>query len=139
MITRLIQILKPHSGKLLTLWFVSVVFLSVVPSPGSINSLDIGKVEIRLDYLYHIIIYAAGSFLALLYYHHLITPIPATTVRGYVIISLIFLSMVGFSVLQEYLQKLIPYRAFNINDIISNLTGVIVGSGITLWYMRGRS
>ncbi len=138
MITRLIQILQPHSGKLLTLWFVSVVFLSVVPTPGSINSIDIGKIEIRLDYLYHIIIYATGPFLALIYYCQVKTPVSTTSLRHYVVISIIIVSLSCFSVLQEFIQKLIPYRTFNINDIISNLMGVFAGSAITLWAMRER-
>jgi len=135
MITGLIQKLKPWSGRLLALWFVSVVILSVIPSPRSVQSLDIGKLEIRLDYLYHIIIYATGSFLALLYSSTL--TLSFTTLRHYVFTSLIAILLIAvLAVGQEYIQKLIPYRSFNINDILSNLIGVVIGSGITLWCIR---
>jgi VanZ family protein len=41
-------------------------------------------------------------------------------------------SLVLFAVADEFHQKLIPGRSFNVNDIFSNISGIIVITGFTL-------
>ncbi len=136
---QLINKIKPWSGWLLLAWFIVVLALALIPTPSSIDTkLDIGKIEIRFDYLYHIITFAIATLLAVLYSQK---PFPspeppalrpARRSRLVIFISLILL----FSIAHEYLQKLIPYRSFNINDIISNLLGVILGIIIAILLRR---
>jgi VanZ family protein len=129
MISRLIQLIKPRAGWLFIAWFVSIVVLSVLPI-GKTTSVDIGKIEIRLDYLYHIIIYLTGTFLAILWS---VGPLrPPYTSLFWRRIALAVALMILLAVAQEFIQKLIPSRAFNINDIISNIIGVILGEIITI-------
>lgn len=45
---------------------------------------------------------------------------------------LIFL--LSFAVISEILQKIIPYRTFNINDLISNSIGIVLGFAFHLSY-----
>lgn len=130
MISRLIQLIRPRAGWLFIAWFVSIVVLSVLPSVGKTTSVDIGKIEIRLDYLYHIIIYLTGTFLAILWS---VGPLrPPYTSLFWRRIALAVAFMILLAVAQEFIQKLIPSRAFNINDIISNLIGVILGEILTI-------
>jgi VanZ family protein len=129
MISRLIQLIKPRAGWLFIAWFVSIVVLSVLPI-GKTTSVDIGKIEIRLDYLYHIIIYLTGTFLAILWS---VGPLkPPYTSLFWRRIALAVAFMILLAVAQEFIQKLIPSRAFNINDIISNIIGVILGEILTI-------
>jgi VanZ family protein len=126
----ILSLVRRWSGWLLLCWLIFVLLLTVVPTPKSINSLDVGTIEIRLDYLYHIIMYLAGTFLAILWSVGLLKP-PYTSLfwrRTALAAALMILLAVG----QEFLQKLIPYRAFNINDIISNISGVILGEVLTI-------
>ena len=49
--------------------------------------------------------------------------------------------LILFAVADEFHQKLIPGRSFNVNDIVSNIIGIIVVSGVTvviLGYVRER-
>jgi VanZ family protein len=41
-----------------------------------------------------------------------------------------------FAVADEFHQKLIPGRSFNINDILSNLSGIVVSAVITIVIFR---
>ena len=34
----------------------------------------------------------------------------------------------GMAIVLEYIQMLLPYRSFNINDLIANASGVLVGA-----------
>jgi uncharacterized membrane protein len=136
---KLIDKIKLWSGWLLLTWFVVILTLALIPVSSSVTKLDIGKIEIRFDYLYHIIAFATGTLLAFLYsvrnYPYPQPPAlpvnrsfsegwrPVRKNRLIILISLILI----YAILHEYLQKLIPYRSFNINDIISNLLGVIMG------------
>jgi VanZ family protein len=126
---RLIDFIKPRAGWLFIAWFVGILVLSVLPI-GKAKSFDIGILEIRADYLYHIIIYLTGTFLAILWsVRPLKPPYPSLFWRRIAIAGTFMLLM---AVALEFIQKLIPSRAFNINDIISNLIGVILGTIFTI-------
>jgi hypothetical protein len=139
--------IKPWSGWLLLAWFLVVIALALIPTPSVVDTkLDIGKIEIRLDYLYHMVVFAAGTLLAG-FYSLRPRPVPLThrspaksasarpfspVVRLILYIGLLLL----FAILHEYIQKLIPWRSYNINDVISNLLGVVLGAIITLLFRR---
>ena len=136
---RLISKLQSWSGYLFVTWFVVVLALALIPTPSGVDTkLDIGKIEIRLDYLYHMVVFAAGALLAGLYS---LRPYPvpfssrgpakADSARSFsplirltLFIGLLFI----FAFFHEYIQKLIPWRSYNINDVISNLLGVLLGA-----------
>lgn len=133
MTNRLIRLIQPFAGWLFITWFVAIIILSFLPSVGKTTSVDIGKIEIRLDYLYHIIIYLSGTFLAILY----AVPSPKFPAKSPFLRTLLAVTfMILLALLLEYLQKLIPSRTFNINDIISNLMGVLLGSLIYFFLIR---
>lgn len=144
----LLDKIKLWSGWLLLTWFIVILSLALIPLSSSLPKLDIGKVEIRFDYLYHIIAFATGTLLAVLYsvrnYPYPQPPaLPvnrsfsegwrtARRIRIIIFLCLILL----YAILHEYIQKLIPWRSFNINDIISNLLGVALGIIIAILFWR---
>jgi VanZ family protein len=129
MINRLVRLVQPFAGWLFITWFVAIIILSFLPSVGKTTSVDIGKIEIRLDYLYHIIIYLSGTILAILY----AVPSPKFPAKSSFLRTMLAVSfMILLALLLEYIQKLIPSRTFNINDIISNLMGVLLGTVLTI-------
>jgi len=70
-------------------------------------------VHIRLDYLAHMLV-----FLPFLFLFRRVTSLG-------VVPSLILGAL--FAAFSEYIQYLLPYRAFNINDLMGNLAGIIAG------------
>ena len=136
MINRLVRLIQPLAGWLFIIWFVAIIILSLLPSVGKTTSIDIGTIKIRLDYLYHIIIYLSGTFLAILY----AVPSPKFPAKSRFVRILIAITfMILLALLLEYIQKLIPSRTFNINDIISNLMGVLLGTVLTIILLRYRN
>jgi len=71
-------------------------------------------VKIRLDYLGHIIIFLPFLFLVKQVYSF-----------PFLLMLLAGLVFAGFC---EGFQYLLPYRSFNVNDLISNMVGIILGS-----------
>ncbi len=127
MAVRFINFLKPYAGRIFFVWLVIVTILTFIPFPSeAMTRIDIGKIEIRLDYLFHIIIYASGIFLAFFWRAN---KQMKTSPGDMIMITLLLLALATG---QEFLQKLIPYRAFNINDIISNTAGILTGLPLTL-------
>ena len=108
--------------KLFYFYIVFLVLLSVLPINSSSNSTinDIFVVTIRLDYLLHCLVNI--PLILFLYIDKGIELFrtPVKTV-GWVILLLIF------AVVTEWIQYFLPYRAFNINDMIANALGVLLG------------
>jgi VanZ family protein len=101
----------------LTLSIITVSSLPSLPTP----KINTGKIEIRLDYIFHILEYGALSFFTFLTYAR---PDFHISSKTYLVITFCLLL---FCILDEFHQKFIPGRTFNINDIISNISGVIGG------------
>ena len=114
---RLINALKPFSGYILILYAVTVIIVSSVPSIPSLK-IHTHKGEIRLDYIIHFGEYGILAFLTFLYFtasnYHM-------TFRKYFLITS---GLILFAVMDEFHQKLIPGRSFNIIDMLSNVTGI---------------
>lgn len=144
---KLIIKLQSWSGYLFVIWFIVVLALALIPTPSGVNTkLDIGKIEIRLDYLYHMAAFASGVLLAGFYSlrprpvplkHR--SPAKSASARPFspmVRLTFIIGFLLLFAILHEYIQKLIPYRSYNINDVISNILGVALGAIITVLLRR---
>ena len=77
------------------------------------------KMEIRLDYLIHFCEYGSLAFLAFLAF---IGDDFKVNHRKFALITILLLA---FAVLDEFHQKFIPGRTYNIMDILSNITGIV--------------
>jgi VanZ family protein len=110
----------------LTLSIITVSSLSYLPTP----KFNTGKIEIRLDYIIHILEYGGLSFFAFLTFTRQDFHINS---KNYLVITL---SLLVFCVLDEFHQKVIPGRTFNPNDILSNITGVLGGLGFCVIVFR---
>ncbi len=101
----------------LFLYLLTIFTVSVMPLGGVSKELtDITVLRIRGDYLLHMLVYIPMLSLMLLSF--------PKWKWGMVVIAL------GIGVGLEYFQMLLSYRAFNINDLVANLAGVLVGGGI---------
>jgi glycopeptide antibiotics resistance protein len=74
---------------------------------------DIYIIHIRLDYLAHLVVFLPFLFLF-------------RKVYAYGLIPALFIGCL-FAALSEILQYILPYRAFNINDLLGNVFGVVAG------------
>ncbi|MBN1117468.1 MAG: VanZ family protein [Bacteroidales bacterium] len=80
------------------------------------------KIEFRLDYLTHFIIYLPFIWL---FIRGLNKKIWVSLLWG-------FLTAVG----TEYIQYHIPYRTFNINDLLANVFGILAGALLFLFFIK---
>ena len=114
---KLVEFLRPFAIYLLIGWVLVIAFVSSDPSIPTLK-IHTGKAEIRLDYLFHTCEYGWLAFLAFLTFSGRNFRISAVK---YLIISV---CLICFALLDEFHQKFIPGRAFNVNDIISDLAGI---------------
>ena len=117
---RLITWFRPYSGYLLAAWIVLIITLSSIPSLKPLR-IETPKSFIRLDYLIHFCEYGSLAFLAYLSFAERNFRM---NLKKYVIITT---GLILFSLLDEFHQKLIPGRTFNMKDIYSNFAGIIAG------------
>lgn len=126
-ITQPFPVLKPKTLNLLAvIYTIALILVSVMPINSSHTALNHNYiVTIRLDYFLH-----AGIFIPWIV---LIWMSRGSTFRTSLpgIIGWVFLSLL-FAALMEFVQYLLPYRAYNINDLLSNLTGVLLGYAIVV-------
>ncbi len=111
-------------------WLIIVIVMNVIPLGNDINKIIHKPVfKFRLDYLIHFI-----SFLIFIPLYFI------DEKRDYPIFSkkpvLKYLLIVGrTAILFECIQYFLPYRTFNPMDLISNLTGAIVGTIIIVFFI----
>ena len=79
--------------------------------------------SIRLDYLLHVIAYAGLAFLGKLGLK------PKRQL-------LMILFLVAFAAATEAIQAALPYRAFNVVDLVSNVVGICVGWVVGFVFVR---
>jgi len=108
--------------KLFYLYTVFLILLSVLPI-NSISGISINHtfvVSIRLDYFLHCLVYL--PLVVFTWMDREIdtnrTPFKAL---GWIMVLLLFAAVT------EWIQYFLPYRAFNINDMIANTVGVLIG------------
>ena len=108
---------KPYAGYILTVWIITIITVSSIPSIPTLK-IHTARTEIRIDYLIHICEYAFLTFIGLLSF----------TGKDFILtfkkIILITLGIVVFAFIDELHQKFIPGRAYNLNDIISDIIGI---------------
>jgi len=101
--------------------------MSVRPSPSEV--LKKHFFEIRMDYLLHFLAYFGFGSLYVLWRGNRHFQIRSTE------LAILIATAISFSILLEYIQLLIPGRAFNVVDMVYNVIGVICGVGITYFYI----
>jgi VanZ family protein len=114
---KLITLLKPYAAYILVAWVIIIIIVSSLPGIPTLK-LHTSKSDIRLDYLIHFCEYGSLAFLAYLTF----------TKRFRTAVKMFFLVTIGlvlFAVADEFHQKLIPGRSFNVMDIISNISGIL--------------
>jgi len=119
------------SSNSLTYIYIFILFLgSVVPIGNHASDIlmDNYTLDIRWDYLLHALIYLPLPLI--MFYGR-------RSIAGSGAIRLIFLS-VFIPVLFEILQMVIPYRSFNINDMMANCFGVVLGWVLVLALRKSR-
>jgi len=111
-----------RTKSLFIIYSIVLLLLAVLPinSSGSVlNNTYI--ISVRLDYLIHFIIYFFWMFL--------LKQLTHSSSRDSIHQVLIYYLLLGlaFAVWTESIQYFLPYRAFNINDLIANGLGVVAG------------
>ena len=120
-----ILINKVFSRRNFWIYFIAILLLITLPinTPGSkfyLNNITV--VKIRGDYFFHALTFIPWAFFMVAMKQR-----PWT----WLVLGLIF------STGTELLQYLLPYRRFNINDLISNSLGILLGIGILIFLMNG--
>ena len=131
---RIISGIKPYSKYLFIAWMVIIMTVSSIPKLPAIK-IETERGIIRLDYLIHICEYGSLAFLAFLSFAD---DNFRLNLRKY---ALLTAGLIVFSLIDEFHQKLIPGRTFNVKDIISNLTGIVAAlvTCVILFRYLGRS
>jgi VanZ family protein len=119
---RLIIWCKPYARYILAIWFLTIISVSSIPRIPTLK-IHTAHSEIRLDYLMHFCEY---GFLALMAFLSFAEKDFKLKFRKYLLITI---GLILFAILDEYHQKLIPGRSFNIRDILSNIAGIVAAAG----------
>jgi VanZ family protein len=104
---------------LMIAWVLIIITLSSIPNIPTIK-IHTPSREIRLDYLIHFTEYGFLAFVTFLAFAGNGFRIP---VRKGILLTV---SLILFALADEFHQKLIPGRSFNVNDIYSNISGIIL-------------
>jgi VanZ family protein len=115
---RLIIWCKPFAKYLLAAWIIAVIIVSSIPRLPTLK-IHTAKSDIRLDYFIHFCEYGIMAFMAFLSFAG------KEFKMNYKRWILLTLGLILFAVLDEFHQKLIPGRSFNIKDILSNISGIL--------------
>lgn len=92
-----------------------MLLLMVLPINGSDSKVNNTYVfKIRADYFFHVLMLLPWMFLK---------PKERLFEKPFVW----FIVGIGVGLGMEFVQQALPYRAFNINDAISNVSGVVLG------------
>lgn len=120
---------KPFSRYILVILALIILTISSIPHIPTLK-VHTAKSEIRLDYLIHFCQYGLLTLVAFITYSD-----KAFNIRSGKAMLLIS-SIMLFAIADEFHQKLIPGRSFSINDILSNLSGIVASSIITIVIFR---
>lgn len=117
---------------LFLLYCIALFLLPILPINSESSQLNNTYiVTIRLDYLLHVLIFF--PFLPWAIYSLLGTFSQKTVIK-----KAGFFTITGlvFAIITEVIQFYLPYRTFNINDLISNTLGIILGLPVILLIKR---
>jgi glycopeptide antibiotics resistance protein len=102
---------------LFCLYLLAIILLVTLPlnSSGELNNITI--VTFRGDYFFHALAFIPWFFFK---------PVFTQVFHTWLILGLLFASG------SEGLQYLLPYLAFNINDLFANMIGILIGCCLAL-------
>ena len=122
---KLIIFLRTFARYLLIAWLLTIIILSSIPNIPTIK-IHTAHNEFRLDYLIHFFEYGILTFITFLSF-------TGNEFRlSYWKILIITICLTMFAYLDEFHQKIIPGRTYNIMDFLSNESGVVVAVIITI-------
>ncbi len=122
---KLIIYLRPYARYLLIAWLLTIIVLSSIPNIPTLK-IHTARNEFRLDYLIHFSEYGILTFITFLSF-------AGNEFRfSYRKILLITICLTAFAYLDEFHQKIIPGRTYNIRDFLSNASGVMMAAIITI-------
>ncbi len=102
-------------------YIVILLLLAILPinSMSKTNINDIYVIRIRFDYLLHSVVFIPFAFL----YFKAAKPITLNNIW--------FMAGAGIllATFTEGIQYFLPYRSYNINDLLANYLGVLLGGG----------
>jgi glycopeptide antibiotics resistance protein len=102
---------------LLIAYISTIILLMALPlnSASELNNITI--LQFRGDYFLHSILFLPWAFFGFLLHK-----------------KMWFWGTLGllFAVLAEGIQYFLPYRAFNVNDVLANVIGVLIGMAVWL-------
>ncbi|MFA7057834.1 MAG: VanZ family protein [Candidatus Cloacimonadales bacterium] len=100
-------------------YLIVLIAVSIMPL-GSMSKqiMDVHVIKLRGDYFLHMLVYLPLITLIFLRFQKFKW-------------RMLFFAL-GIAVGLEYVQKLLPYRSFNINDLVANVAGVILGMVVML-------
>ncbi|MHC1776967.1 MAG: VanZ family protein [Lentimicrobium sp.] len=105
---------KTSASRILFWLYIGAIFLLVtlpINSAGELNNVTI--LRFRGDYFFHALLFMPWAFFQ-----------PAMCFRTWQWLAMGLLFACG----SEGVQYLLPYRAYNVNDLVSNGLGVVLGS-----------
>jgi len=104
-------------------YLVLVFLLHILPVNGQNSILNNNYIfKIRLDYIGHFILFGLLSWLGLIYWK-------LRNQNIYITITIIVFLALGYEIIQYF----IPWRTFNINDLVAN--GVGMGLGMIVFFL----
>jgi VanZ family protein len=108
--------------KIFIAYSIVILLLAVLPINNG-NSLlnNIFILSIRGDYLVHFAIFIPWMAMVWIYFDIRFNKAPLKAF-GWITAGIIL------GIVSEAIQYYVPYRAFNINDLVANVLGVILGS-----------
>lgn len=110
---------------------IIILLLSVLPINGEESFLNDNFIlSVRLDYLAHFALFIPWMLLVWLY---------AGAGSRVVLLKAVLWILAGLllAMISEGAQYLLSYRAFNINDLVANMLGVLLGS-VFFFFKRPR-
>ena len=115
---RIINFLYTYSLHIFWFYIISLFLIAVLPfnSQSNIALNNLYVIDIRLDHLLHSIV-----FIPALWVIYRVRKLPLGT-------SLLLALLLAITA--EGIQFFLTYRAFNVNDMISNVIGVMLGLGV---------
>jgi hypothetical protein len=93
-------------------YILLILLLTMIPTSSATGLSDITIIELRGDYWIHIFMFAPWAFLK----PQKMSLLP-WVVLGFV-----------FAMGTESVQYFLPYRSFNVNDLMANGVGILLGS-----------
>ena len=109
---------KPYSRYIFAVWIIAIAVASSIPSLPTLK-IHTAHSDIRLDYLIHFCEYGVLALMAYISFTN--NEFKISSLK----LIIITISLLLFAILDEFHQKYIPGRAFNMKDIISNMSGII--------------